>query len=106
MTEPKGKEWETVVELLSRIASRFPQAAYTVFVFCFQCEWEYMTRVVPDVAPYLDSIEDAMCKYFLLALFDVPPAFGVWGDSGGFDLGISRSRCVEIPSGRRSALFS
>jgi len=54
-------------------AMRFPQAAYTAFFFCLQCEWEYTTRVVPEVSPFLAPIEDTIHRHFRPALFSVPP---------------------------------
>ena len=73
--KPKVKEWATSVKILSRIAKRFPQAAYTGLVFVLQCEWEYITMVVPGVAPFLAPIEDTIHKHFIPALFDVPSNF-------------------------------
>ena len=51
------------------------QRSYTGFVFCLQCEWEYITRIVPRVAPFLAPIEDTIHRRFIPALLNVPPDF-------------------------------
>ena len=73
--KPKVKEWATSVEILSRITRIFLQAAYTGFVLCLQCEWGYIIRVVPGVAPFLTLIDDTIRRHFIPSLFDVPPDF-------------------------------
>ena len=61
------------VKILARVAKKYPQAAYAGFCFSLQCEWDYISRIVPGVAPYLAPLKDAIRQHFLPALFDVPP---------------------------------
>ncbi|KAL7532718.1 hypothetical protein ACHAXR_004802, partial [Thalassiosira sp. AJA248-18] len=75
----KAVEWATSVKILGRIARNFPQSAYAGFTFCLQCEWEYISRVIPGVAHLLTPIEEAIRGHFLPALYDVPLAW-ITGD--------------------------
>ena len=44
---PEVKKWVAGIEILARIASRFPQTAYAGLVSSLQAEWQYLCRVVP-----------------------------------------------------------
>jgi hypothetical protein len=69
--DPKVKKWVAGVEILARIASRFPQAAYAGFTSSLQAEWQYICRVVPGAEHYLGPIETAICEKFIPALLQV-----------------------------------
>jgi hypothetical protein len=45
--DPKVKKWVAGIEILARIASRFPQTAYAGLVSSLQAKWQYLCCVVP-----------------------------------------------------------
>ncbi len=69
--DPKVKKWVAGVEILARIASRFPQTAYAGLALSLQAEWQYICRVVPGAEHYLGPIETAICEKFIPALLQV-----------------------------------
>ncbi len=69
--DPKVKKWVTGVEILARIASRFPQTAYAGLASSLQAEWQYICRDVPGAEHYLGPIETAICEKFIPALLQV-----------------------------------
>ncbi len=53
--DPKVKKWVAGVEILARIASRFPQTAYAGLASSLQAKWQYICRIVPALPwPYQD----------------------------------------------------
>jgi hypothetical protein len=69
--DPKVKKWVAGIEILARIASRFPQTAYAGLVSSLQAEWQYLCRVVPGVEWFLGPIETAISAKFIPALLQV-----------------------------------
>jgi hypothetical protein len=69
--DPKVKKWVAGIEILARIASRFPQTAYAGLVSSLQAEWQYLSRVVPGVERFLGPIETAISAKFIPALLQV-----------------------------------
>jgi hypothetical protein len=69
--DPKVKKWVEGVEILARIASRFPQTAYAGLASSLQAEWQYICRVIPGAEHYLGPIESAICEKFIPALLQV-----------------------------------
>jgi hypothetical protein len=59
------------VETLSKIAVKYPQTAYAGFTFCLQNEWQYVSRVVADTAPFFQPLEVAIRKHFCPALLGI-----------------------------------
>jgi hypothetical protein len=58
--DPKVKKWVVGVEILARIASRFPQTAYTGLASSLQAKWQYICFVLPGAEHYLGPIETAI----------------------------------------------
>ncbi len=69
--DPKVKKWVAGIEILARIASRFPQTAYAGLVSSLQAKWQYLCRVVPGAEQFLGPIKSAICKKFIPALLQV-----------------------------------
>jgi hypothetical protein len=69
--DTKVKKWVAGVEILARIALRFPQTAYAGLASSLQAKWQYICRVVPGAEHYLGPIETAICKKFIPALLQV-----------------------------------
>jgi hypothetical protein len=69
--DPKVKKWVAGVEILARIASRFPQTAYAGLASSHQAEWQYICRIVPGAEHHLGPIETAICEKFIPALLQV-----------------------------------
>ena len=69
--EPTIQQWVTNVEILSKVAIRYPQSAYTALTYSIQAEWQYLSRVMPLTSEVLFSIEAAICSKFLPALLGV-----------------------------------
>jgi hypothetical protein len=69
--DPKVKKWVAEVEILARIATRFPQMAYVGLASSLQAKWQYICRVIPGAEHYLGRIETAICKKFIPALLQV-----------------------------------
>ena len=65
---PMVEQWVHGVEVLARIAGKYPQAAYHGFATSLQAEWQYMSRAVPGLGDYLQPIEDAIGRDLIPAL--------------------------------------
>ena len=67
---PQVKAWADAVKILARVAKKYPQAAYAGFCFSLQCEWDYISRIVPGVAPYLAPLEEPFvstsCQHYMM----------------------------------------
>ena len=63
--DPKVEKWVAGIEILARIASRFPQTAYAGLVSSLQAKWQYLCRVVPGVERFLGPIETAISAKFI-----------------------------------------
>ena len=42
--------WVAAVEMLALLAGKYPLAAYAMFTFCLQNEWQYVQCVTSDTA--------------------------------------------------------
>jgi hypothetical protein len=69
--DPKIKKWVAGVEILDRIASRFPQMAYAGLASSLQAKWQYICHVIPGAEHYLGPIKTAICEKFIPALLQV-----------------------------------
>ena len=69
--DPKVKKRVAGVEILTRIASRFPQMVFVGLVLSLQAEWQYICRVIPGAENYLGPIESTNCEKFVPALLQV-----------------------------------
>ena len=68
--QSKVDVWTNAVEILAKIAVKFPQAAYTGFVFCLQNEWQYVSRVTSNIiAAFFEPLEKAIRLKFIGALY-------------------------------------
>lgn len=86
------QRWESELQRLSEIAKTEPQAAYAAFTYGVKHKWNYLMRTVPDVAPLLKPLEDAIRNTFIPAiangrcpsdqerrLLELPPRMGGLG---------------------------
>ncbi len=69
--DPKVKKWVAGVEILARIALRFPQTAYAGLALSLQAKWQYICCIVPGAVHYLGPIKTAICEKFIPALLQV-----------------------------------
>ncbi len=69
--DPTVKKWVEGVEILARIASRFPQTGYVGLVLSLQAKWQYICRVIPGVEHYLGPIKTTICEKFIPGLLQV-----------------------------------
>jgi hypothetical protein len=67
----KTSVWVTAVATLAKIAVAYPQTAYAGFTFCLQNEWQYVSRVVADTAPFFAPLEMAIRNYLAPALLGI-----------------------------------
>ena len=72
--EPKVAGWVEGIKALSKVAVRYPQAAYFGFCASLQSEWQYLSRVVQGVEVHLQPVEDAIRKFFIPALLCIQPS--------------------------------
>ena len=47
---------------------KYPQTAYAVFAFCLKNEWQYVSRLCADIAPFFQHLEVSIRKCFCPAL--------------------------------------
>ena len=71
LLEPTIQEWVTNVEIISKIAIRYPQSAYKALTYSLQAEWQYLSRVMPLASEVLSPVEAAIHSKFLPALLGV-----------------------------------
>ena len=57
------------MNILSGVAQKHPQSAYTGLQKFFQQEWDFVQRVTPGVGEYFGPVEDALKETFVTALF-------------------------------------
>ena len=62
------QKWVTQIEILSKIAAYEPQAAYTLFTSCIRHRYSYYFRTIPNIAPLLQPLEDAIIFKLIPAL--------------------------------------
>ena len=66
--------WVKGVGTLATIARKYPQTACVGFTQSLQAEWQYLSRIVPDVGTHMGPVEETIRKEFIPALLDLPPA--------------------------------
>ncbi|KAL7474429.1 hypothetical protein ACHAW6_000403, partial [Cyclotella cf. meneghiniana] len=64
---PMINAWVHGINSLASVAIRFPHSAYAGLVSCLMAEWQYICRIIPDIEPLLEPIEDTLCTKFLPA---------------------------------------
>jgi hypothetical protein len=65
----KIQDWCGFVDVLSRVATQQPQAAFSALARSLQNEWGYLQRVIPDCGDLFRPLESALAENFLPALF-------------------------------------
>ena len=65
---PQIAQWVKSVEKLATVAKRQPQAAYAGFTKSLQSQWLYSLRVLHNVGPAFQPIEEAIKRTFIPAL--------------------------------------
>jgi hypothetical protein len=65
---PQIQQWVHGVEMLAKVAQRFPQTAYAGLSKSLQMEWQYLQRVTLNTAEAFGPIEDALAGTFLPSL--------------------------------------
>ena len=71
--QPKIQKWVEAVQILARVARRYPQTAYAGLTRSLQTEWTYLQRVVPGISEAFAPVEQALAKDFLPALLGDKP---------------------------------
>ena len=87
--KPKIEQWVHSVEKLAKVAKRHPQAAYAAFTKSLQSQWLYSLRVVHDVGPAFQPIEDAIRSSFLPSLLGM--------DANAFADGSNERKLTVLP---------
>jgi hypothetical protein len=68
--QPKIQKWVEGVQILAKVARRFPQTAYAGLVQSLQGEWQYLQRVLPGTADAFEPLDNAITGIFLPALLE------------------------------------
>ena len=68
--QPQIAKWCNGVELLAKVARRFPQTAYAGLSKSLQAEWQYLQRVCPNLSKVFGPVEDAISQVFLPSLLN------------------------------------
>ena len=58
-------EWCAEIEALAGVANTEPHAAYAACTYGMFSKWSFLSRVVPDIGPLLQPLEDSI-RYKLL----------------------------------------
>jgi hypothetical protein len=69
----KVANWVEDVNTMASVAHRHPQAVYIGFVKCKQAEWQYVQRVVADIASLFEPLEEAIRNCLIPALLNLQP---------------------------------
>ena len=67
--KPHVEAWAHGVRVLSKIARRHPQSAYSGVGMSLQLEWQHLQRTVPRVGTLMGPIEEALREKFFPSLF-------------------------------------
>ena len=62
-------EWVQEIQELSKIAKTEPHSAYTNFIYSMKMKWNYAMRTIPELAKYLQPLEESIRTEFLPSLF-------------------------------------
>ena len=65
--------WTQTVEILAKIAVKFPQTVYAGFTFCLQNKWQYVQRVTSDTGAFFAPLEAAIRKHLAPAFMGIDP---------------------------------
>jgi hypothetical protein len=69
----KVSSWVDDVHIMADVAVNHPQAVYIGFVKCKQAEWQYLQRVVEDIARLFEPLEEAIRFRLIPALLGLQP---------------------------------
>ena len=69
--EPTIQKLVTNIEILSKVAAKHPQSAYTALTYSLQAEWQYLSIVMPSLSEALSLVEAVICSKFLPTLLVV-----------------------------------
>ena len=64
----KVANWTEAVKNLAVIAQSEPHAAFSAFTHALQCQWTFLSRVMPDIADLFAPLEHAIRTVFLKSL--------------------------------------
>ena len=67
--QPKVARWIHEVKCLAGAASSYPQSSYCALQRSVQREWQYVQRVIPNIGPLFEELQDVLAEVFLPALF-------------------------------------
>jgi hypothetical protein len=67
--EEKAQTWADGVLELSKVAGRYPQAAYAGLQKSLQQEWQFLQRVTNGLSDEFEAVEEALATKFLPSLF-------------------------------------
>ena len=67
-------DWVHAVEVLVRIAVKYPQSAYAGLTLFLQASWQHLSRAVPGVEGHLQSTKDAIQGKFIPSLMGLREA--------------------------------
>ena len=59
--------------MLAKLGESQPHAAYAVLTHDLSSQWRYVFRTVPNVAVYLEPLEDVIHCTLFPALLGIPP---------------------------------
>ena len=62
--------WSNSIEMISRAAIKFPQAAYVGLQRSLQAEWQFIQRTTPDLSELLTPLEYKLENRFIPSLFN------------------------------------
>ena len=69
----KVTEWSAEEQLLAKIGESQPHAAYAALTHGLSSRWRYVFRTMPDVAVFLQPLEDVIRCILLPALLGISP---------------------------------
>ena len=64
----KVAHWVAAVKSLAEIAATEPHAAYAAFTHALQCQWTFLSRVMPDTHTLFQPLEDVIRRSFIKAI--------------------------------------
>ena len=94
--DDKFREWSAEVLLLAKIGESQPHTAYSALTHGLSSQWRYVFRTVPNIAKFLQPLEDVICCILLPAVLGISPPNDTirslvalppcWGGLGVFNL--------------------
>ena len=61
----KVTTWVSAIEVLAKLAVKYPQAVYAGYTFCLQGEWQFLCRCTPGIAHLMQPMEHAIRTHLL-----------------------------------------